>query len=236
MVLAILQASITGAGLLLAVYALIIPISSKLFQSRIEAQSSAINDFKEKVKKVNVTTTSGEIEELKKNIEAITSTIGIPGYIRWGMTLAFIGYLVSALCSLWWLINWYQAFFDQWLHWIFGGSTFLFAAIGYVAIRDISSMLKKEFKTLISLRSSLDLRVYLFDPKAHRTNLTGDRLIAKDDRAYTMGDWVDDLVREDRVQQVVSIPLASGETFEDWLRKKGLRFIRRRPTKEELGI
>jgi len=76
--------------------------------------------------------------------------------------------------------------------------------------------------------------VYFFDPNASKENIIGRRVIVKAKKAYHMGGWVDDLVREGKVAYSLEKLEAAGITYEDWLLKHGFREILRPPTKEEL--
>ena len=56
LVLALLQASVTGAGLVLAVYALIIPLSRRFFSFRAEEIHEEVEELKEKVEETKIGT------------------------------------------------------------------------------------------------------------------------------------------------------------------------------------
>jgi len=76
--------------------------------------------------------------------------------------------------------------------------------------------------------------VYFFDPNASKENIVGHRIIVKAKKAYRMGGWVDDLVREGKVAYSLEKLEVAGITYKDWLLKHGFKEILRPPTKEEL--
>ena len=76
--------------------------------------------------------------------------------------------------------------------------------------------------------------VYFFDPNASKENIVGHRVIVKGKKAYHMGGWVDDLVREGKVIYSLEKLEPAGITYKDWLLKHGFKEIPRPPTKEEL--
>ena len=151
-VLALLQASITGAGLVLAVYALIIPISTKILESRAKTLFESLEEFKEESKKIGTKISDDELEYLKELADKIMERRSFPTYLSSGILLSFLGYTVSTLFSMWWLLEWNKPTMDEWLPIIFGGSTLLFLAVGSLSIKDIYYVMKKEFdeiKTII---------------------------------------------------------------------------------------
>lgn len=152
LVLALLQASVTGAGLVLAVYALIIPIATKLFKSRAENLAGLreeIAKISEKLDTKDTKDTQKRISRLKTISEELSEKISFPSYLSWGILLTFVGYIASTLMSVQWLANpnaTISEHIDQWLPTVFGVTTFVFLIVGIVSIKDIYSVMKKEFE------------------------------------------------------------------------------------------
>lgn len=147
-VLALLQASITGAGLVLAVYALIVPLSRKFFGYRAEAIHEELEELKERIRETDTRVSSKELRELKAMVESIVERQGFPTYLSWGAGLTFFGYAVSTLMSLFWIIDLNKPTVDYWLPFTFFISTIFFLLLGLVSINDISQTMKKEFEHL----------------------------------------------------------------------------------------
>lgn len=84
-------------------------------------------------------------------------------------------------------------------------------------------------------KTAYKLTVHFFDPNASKENIVGHRVILKGKKAYWMGGWVDDLVREGKVTCSLE-KLEPGQTYKDWLNAKGIKEVPRRPTKEELDL
>jgi len=160
LVLTLLQASITGAGLVLAVYALIIPLTRKFFSYRIETMYTEIEKVRSKVGKgdFSETDTSSrdfstiDLDALRKNIDRIEEEREIPRYLSWGAGVIFLGYMASTLMGYGWLVDWEKQTVEFWLPIAFVGSTILFLLMGLYAIKDISQTMKKEFEELKKLR------------------------------------------------------------------------------------
>lgn len=147
-VLALLQASITGAGLVLAVYALIIPLSRKIFSYRAKAIHEELEELKARIREADARVSSNELKKLKIIVESIEERRGFPTYLSWGAGLTFFGYAVSALMSFFWIADFNKPTVDPWLAFTFFVSTILFILLGLVSINDISQTMKREFEHL----------------------------------------------------------------------------------------
>ncbi|MGD0160426.1 MAG: hypothetical protein ABSB89_09030 [Candidatus Bathyarchaeia archaeon] len=148
LVLTLLQASITGAGLVLAVFALIIPLYKRIFSHRAEDVYETLQKFKEGARKADTRISPEKLSELKTKLTTIEEQGGFPVYLSWGMGITFFGYVVSTLMSYGWLVNWEKQNLDGWLPLSFVGSTILFLLMGLLAIKDIGQTMKKEFEDL----------------------------------------------------------------------------------------
>jgi uncharacterized membrane protein len=142
----LLEASITGAGLVLAVYALIVPISTKILKRRSENLREQIEEF---VKIHGEITPESPIEVIKQ-LEAlkrrIETTKSFPSYLSIGVKLSFFLYLLSTLIALAWLLNSNRPIMDFWLPITFVLSTVAFLFVGILSIDDIYSAMKKEYE------------------------------------------------------------------------------------------
>jgi len=160
LVLTLLQASITGAGLVLAVYALIIPLTRKFFSYRIEAMYTEIEEVRRKVGRGDFSEkdlspsnfSTINLDELRKNIDRIEQEREIPTYLSWGAGVIFFGYMTSTLMSYGWLVGWEKQSVDVYLPFAFVVSTILFLLMGLYAIKDINQTMKKEIEELKKMR------------------------------------------------------------------------------------
>ncbi len=148
LVLALLQASITGAGLILAVYALLIPVARQIFEGRILELKQAIEKYRKESEKVDEKITDEKIQAIKESLDEIKGKSTPPTYMGSGMMLSFLGYVLSILMSFWWLLDWEKQTMDQWLPLSFGGATIVFLVVGLIAIKDIYLVLKEEYEHL----------------------------------------------------------------------------------------
>jgi len=145
-VLSLLQASITGAGLVLAIYTLIIPLSRSLFEHRVHTLLTYVEEFKKRAEETK--TDIKDTENLKNLIDKISETQKFPTYLGLGMAIAFFGYVVSALISVGWLIEWEKPTMDAWLAPTFIVSTVIFLIVGLNSINDIHGVMKREFERI----------------------------------------------------------------------------------------
>ena len=125
-VLVLLQASITGAGLVLAVYTLIIPLSRKFFGYRAEEIYEELQALKETIRRTDTRITSEELSEMKSILENIEERKDFPTYLSWGAGIVFFGYVITALLSVNWILNQGDPTLEWWLGFTFVVSTLLF--------------------------------------------------------------------------------------------------------------
>jgi len=147
-VLTLLQASITGAGLVLAVYALIIPLSRRFFSYRAEEINEELEGLKESIRETDTRISADELSELKAMVESIEERQGFPTYLSSGAGLTFFSYVVVTFLSFFWLIDYNRPTADYWLPFTFFVSTIFFLSLGLYSIKDISQTMKREFEDL----------------------------------------------------------------------------------------
>jgi hypothetical protein len=146
---ALLQASITGAGLVLAVYALVLPYANRILRARSLVVQRKMSDFKEAVNRADVTTPDKEMARFENLVTEIRNAGSLPTHLSaFGISLAFIFYDLAALMSLWWLLDWLKPIFDFWSPVFFGIATIAFLGIGILSVKDIHTLLTEEFKAL----------------------------------------------------------------------------------------
>lgn len=143
LVSSILQSSLTGAGPVLTIYTLILPISGRLFEKRVIDFIEGIEDIKTKLNEMSKIPTSEDLESVRVSIEEIEKKLGLPSYLGIGMALTFFGFLLSCIIS----IFWYRGYVvENLLIVVFGGTILLFLLIGIITIKDIYEILKIEYK------------------------------------------------------------------------------------------
>jgi len=144
----ILTASVTGAGLVLAVYTLIIPLSRRFFSYRAEEIQEEIQELKERVHETDARISQDELSELKSMLESIEERQAFPTYLGWGAGLTFFSYVVSTFLNFFWLIDYNKPTADSWIPFTFLVSTIFFLLLGLFSIKDISRTMKREFEDL----------------------------------------------------------------------------------------
>lgn len=155
----ILTASITGAGLVIAFYALITPISSKIFKERVELQRKMKEYFEKRKKEISFESSDKDFKQLKKLASEIKQTGTLPTYLGLGVLLVFSGYIFSAIFSLLWLTSVPQAreAFPEFIITMgFAMSTAGFFTLGFPAIADVHHAMKSEFEQMKKQREEVE--------------------------------------------------------------------------------
>jgi hypothetical protein len=147
LVLTLLQASITGAGLVLAVYALIVPLSRRFFSYRADEVLNDLEKLKEKASQTDTSISQDDLKDMRDTLDRIEGRKDFPTYLGVGAGFVFFLYILSAFMSIWWVLNWNRAIMES-LPLVFGFATFLFLLMGLFSIKDISQTMKKEFGDL----------------------------------------------------------------------------------------
>jgi len=147
---AVLQASITGAGLVLAVYALVTPLSHRIFTERAKILDSKIEEFEKQRCELTLDSSDKEIkqlQELRKEIEQIKI---FPLYLGFGVALTFMLYMSSVLVSTGWLLFTDSRVFTTEAEIIgfFHTANILFMAVGILVIYEVFQSMKKEFEEI----------------------------------------------------------------------------------------
>lgn len=144
----LLQSSITGAGLILAVYGIIIPVFGKIIRFRMDSLKNLIKQLKEKPIS-EFLFREGSIEEAKESLNYIDEIRKLPTYFTTAVIFSFLGYIATTLLCLLWLLNSYKLNIDVWIPWIFGISSLLFAYVGYKTIKDLVGLIKVKHERLL---------------------------------------------------------------------------------------
>lgn len=164
--LSLLQASITGAGLVLAVYTLIIPLSRRFFSYRAEEIYEELQELKERISKTDTRVSTEDLSELKSMLERIEERKEFPSYLSLGAGITFFGYIVSTFTSFLWITDWNRPTMDSLLPFTFFVSTIFFLLLGLYSIKDISQTMKREFEELkekveeAKSKASLPIKTY----------------------------------------------------------------------------
>jgi len=148
LITALLQASITGAGLILAVYGIIIPIFNKIVRYRITSLTNVIQQIRDKPAS-EFLFKEESIEEAKESLDYIDEIRKLPTYFNRAVILSFLGYITTTLLCLFWLLDFYKENIDSWIPWVFGFSTVLFGYVGYKTIKDLIGLVKIKHDSLL---------------------------------------------------------------------------------------
>jgi hypothetical protein len=147
---ALLETSVTGAGLVLAVYALVTPISEKIFTKRTEKLRHLLEEFEKEKSKITADAPNKDfnhLKELRDNIEEIKI---FPRYLSYGILATFGTFILSALAAFVWLSNKDNQVPENDLYIIipFLIAVLLFFSLGMLTIGEIFDTMRKEFEDI----------------------------------------------------------------------------------------
>jgi uncharacterized membrane protein len=152
---ALLEASVTGAGLVLAVYALVTPISGKIFRERARRLKRLLGEFEEEKNKITPDRDLKRLKELQKQTKQLRV---FPSYWGIGMLLTFILFMVSLLFSYVWLTNTdtiARANFELSIVVTFELAWIALLVIGISTIVEIYLTMRKEFEEIKETKRKL---------------------------------------------------------------------------------
>ena len=151
--IAIMTSSITGAGLVIAFYALIARMSDRIFANRIEQLDNRRYLIKEITSKhdsfneENLEKTTKRLDDLRKEINSIKT---FPKYLGIGVFFNFLVFIITAILSFSWIFNVQNrnAINEVSLAFSFVLSLLIFLAVGSYGIKDVLDILSTNFKGL----------------------------------------------------------------------------------------
>ncbi len=148
----LMQVGVTGAGLVLAVYGLILPISRKMFLHRSRLVRTQTKLLEEKRAKLTSEAAKNELNQLKKLEASVGQNRRFPVYLSWGVALTFVLYILMALSGFLALFNPLNnnPVNDAWIMVNFALANVSFLFIGVFSVLDISRTLKREYETVLS--------------------------------------------------------------------------------------
>jgi len=145
-VLAILKASVTGAGLVLAFYSLIIPILKRLSGFTAIERKEGILRSQRLVESASPEPTDEELGEIAEAFRSVPAR-KVPFHMGYGIIITFIGFISSGLMTISWIKQINLDFVNENLINIFGTTIFIFGLMGIFIMKDIFKILKAEYET-----------------------------------------------------------------------------------------
>ena len=156
LVIGFMEASIAGAGLIIAIYALLIPISKRIFKENIEDLNSKITEYK-KLKTKIISESDDKEVQLKILIGEIKAKRKFPFYLGIGAAFTLFFYTTSIYFDTLWLItpSPHPVGFDNLLLFLFIAGTSFFMAVGFDVVGNIYRSMKKEFDDISKKTNAL---------------------------------------------------------------------------------
>lgn len=142
---AILSSSITGAGLILAVFSIFIPISNFFMKTRKRQATESLNELKKQVSvaKKGKSMTDEKIAQLKILLEQVEEKTNLPLFLTKLLPLgAFFLYCLAALSAYSWLADKQFMYLDL-AAWSFFLATIIFLFVGLSALNNIIEHISK---------------------------------------------------------------------------------------------
>jgi uncharacterized membrane protein (DUF485 family) len=165
----ILQASITGAGLIIAIYALITPIMDKIFKERVRLHEKKKQEFDKLKEKIDAESSKKKdferLTTLSKEIKGIKM---FPRYLGVGVLIVFICYMFAATFAYSWLMMSQPArtsVLEFWIVLFFGFSMIGFLIVGMYTIFDVYRAMKGEFEKVKKEKEEVERISKAFEEK-----------------------------------------------------------------------
>jgi hypothetical protein len=144
-ILAILQASVTGAGLILTAYALILPNAGRILKRNATMYNREYDLFQKIVLSTKAHEFSDEkkeeIEDLMRELNEIKT---LPKSLSW-VGVAFILYMACTVFSIMWLLG-SKLLYEDFIPHLFLLATLLSAIIGWEVFTELTQSLKIEYE------------------------------------------------------------------------------------------
>lgn len=145
MVLTILEVSITGAGLIMAIYALITPVARSMFRERVELRKKKKEEFDKIKRKISSNSSDKDFKRLETLASEIKKIKAFPRYLGIGVSFVFSFFTVTAIVSVFWLlfpeVVAYEITIILFFFLAIGG----FFLVGIYALSDVFLTIKREF-------------------------------------------------------------------------------------------
>lgn len=152
-VTAIMTSSITGAGLVIAFYALIARMSDRIFSNKLDQLEERRHELKEirsqpeSFSEKNLKKTSKRLDDLSDEINSIKE---FPRYLGWGVIADFLLFLATAFFCFAYLFSAENTITknDFVIIFLFLGALFVFMVVGVYGIFDILETISTHFEKL----------------------------------------------------------------------------------------
>ncbi|MGA2308051.1 MAG: hypothetical protein ABSG57_00710 [Candidatus Bathyarchaeia archaeon] len=144
----LLEASLTGMGLVLAVYALLTPISTEIFEQRAETLEDLIKKFDEDHSKLTGDSPDDDWKKLRQKQKEINKIRVLPWSFGFGIVVAFALFSLSFILSMFWLgSDIYHTSLMEFSIFLFcSGGWLTFTFVGVSIIAEIVDSLTKKFE------------------------------------------------------------------------------------------
>jgi len=142
-----LEASITGAGLILAVYALITPMSGRIYKELNDEINDNLIEFNKLKNKITPESKKEmkRLSDLRTNMERLKK---FPSNLGIGVMITFVLYFFSVLIDSLQLINPSSAFSSYLFGIVFLLATIAFFMVGIVAVVMVFIPMQNEFEEI----------------------------------------------------------------------------------------
>jgi hypothetical protein len=160
-VLALFQASITGAGLVFAAYALILTFNKRILSQRAEQYAKACTELltgmsEAKKKAATLTDSEGDsmwavdfVNNIKEKNQQLKDNEKLPNYLRSVMfEITFLGYIISTIIGVLWLIGLQNVAVEALALIFFMASTIAFLILGLKSIKEIRKIMIRDYSNV----------------------------------------------------------------------------------------
>jgi hypothetical protein len=147
----LLEASLTGAGLILAIYALISSILDKIIKVRKELIAEKKEQFDSFAEKIKTERSAANMKQLNKLNDALKELIPFPNFLGVGVVLVFMLYLFVSFFAFQWFtqpIDMKSLVTEDFMAVFFLLATGGFFIVGVYTITEVARTMRHEWKEL----------------------------------------------------------------------------------------
>lgn len=146
----ILEAGITGAGLIFVIYTFILPITKSFFKPRVEEYRKSREKYLREYHKYDPIKIIEDVDAFNESINKLRELSRKPRWIDKKIIFAFFGYISSSILSIVIIVFNYHGILDLLLLILFVFSSCIFLKVGISTIREMIKYLTNEYANYIA--------------------------------------------------------------------------------------
>jgi len=148
LVQSLMVAGIAGAGLVLAVYSIVLTRVHPFLHQRAQVWWQSLLRLRRRTEQIEAQTSTEAMEGLEREFRNVRTLHDLPVHLTWGLILPFFGYCALSLLAGAWFTGWNKAIIDKQLLNIFLITTAVFLISGFFAIKDLIATIDNDYRAM----------------------------------------------------------------------------------------